>query len=109
METIKTAIVVVLLLAVLYGVYAVLSKPQLEPPPEVTWGDGAIEAPQVEIGIPAAPGASPSAMSAETAIPEAVRLHPDHAPRHKDRTQIMQENCLRKREALMVQDEFGKL
>jgi LysM repeat protein len=68
-ETIKTAIVVVLLLAVLYGVYAVLSKPQLEPPPEVTWNDGAIEAPQVEIGIPPATSAATSATPAETAVP----------------------------------------
>ncbi len=69
METIKTAIVVVLLLAVLYGVYAVLSKPQLDPPPEVSWDEGAIQAPQVEIGIPAAPGVAQSTMSSETAIP----------------------------------------
>jgi lipoprotein-anchoring transpeptidase ErfK/SrfK len=49
-ETIKTAFVVLLLLAVLYGVYVVLNKPELTPPPDVAWENEA--APQVEIGAP---------------------------------------------------------
>ena len=39
METIKTAFVVVLLLAVLFGVYSVLNKPDAAPPKEVAWMD----------------------------------------------------------------------
>lgn len=42
METIKTAVVVVLLLAVLYGVYVVLNKPELSPPSEAgAWNESA--------------------------------------------------------------------
>lgn len=37
METLKTAFVVVLLLAVLFGVYTVLNKPDAAPPKEVAW------------------------------------------------------------------------
>ena len=37
METIKTAFVVVLLIAVLFGVYSVLNKPEAAPPKEVAW------------------------------------------------------------------------
>lgn len=54
METIKTAVVVVLLLAVLYGVYVVLNKPELAPPPEVAanWNADTAGPPQVETGVP---------------------------------------------------------
>ena len=53
METIKTAVVVVLLLAVLYGVYVVLNKPELAPPPEVAgWNAETAVPPQVETGVP---------------------------------------------------------
>ena len=42
METIKTAVVVVLLLAVLYGVYVVLNKPELTPPSDAgAWNESA--------------------------------------------------------------------
>ena len=50
METIKTAFVVVLLLAVLYGVYVVLNKPDLEPPRELAWNAPATAPPQVDLG-----------------------------------------------------------
>ena len=52
METIKTAVVVVLLLAVLYGVYVVLNKPELTPPSQAdAWNESA-ELPQIETGMP---------------------------------------------------------
>ncbi|MCU0978926.1 MAG: LysM peptidoglycan-binding domain-containing protein [Pirellulaceae bacterium] len=52
METIKTAVVVVLLLAVLYGVYVVLNKPELTPPSQAdVWNESA-ELPQIETGMP---------------------------------------------------------
>ena len=37
MDTLKTAVVVLLLLAVLYGVYVVLDKPALPPTPDIAW------------------------------------------------------------------------
>ncbi len=52
METIKTAFVVLLLLAVLYGVYVVLNKPELTPPPEVAWENENAGPPKVEFGVP---------------------------------------------------------
>ena len=53
METIKTAVVVVLLLAVLYGVFVVLNKPDLTPPPELAdWLDDAAAPLDVEFGEP---------------------------------------------------------
>lgn len=53
METIKTAVVVVLLLAVLYGVYVVLNKPELAPPPQAAaWDEDTAAPPQVEMGVP---------------------------------------------------------
>jgi LysM repeat protein len=51
-ETIKTAVVVVLLLAVMYGVYVVLNKPELEPPPEVALQQESVESLEVDTGIP---------------------------------------------------------
>jgi LysM repeat protein len=50
METVKTALVVVLLLAVLYGVFVVLNKPDQGQPPEVAWQTLATTPPQVEFG-----------------------------------------------------------
>ncbi len=53
METIKTAVVVVLLLAVLYGVYVVLNKPELAPPPEAAgWNADAAVPPEIQTGVP---------------------------------------------------------
>ena len=45
METIKTAVVVTCLLGVLYGVYTILNKPELETPPEISdaWDKGEID------------------------------------------------------------------
>ena len=61
-DTLKTAVVVVLLLAVLYGVYVVLNKPE-QYPQELAWEtDAADPALQIELGIPEpAPEASNSA------------------------------------------------
>jgi LysM repeat protein len=51
-ETIKTAVVVVLLLAVLYGVYVVLTKPELATPSDAdTWNETAAP-PQIDTGMP---------------------------------------------------------
>lgn len=52
METVKTAFVVLLLLAVLYGVYVVLNKPELTPPPDVAWDAENEAPPEVEFGMP---------------------------------------------------------
>jgi LysM repeat protein len=51
-ETIKTAVVVVLLLAVLYGVYVVLNKPELAPPSQADVWNETAELPQIETGMP---------------------------------------------------------
>ncbi len=58
METIKTAVVVVLLLGVLYGVYVVLNKRELAPPPDVAVEPGDLNAPDIQIGPPTEPGAT---------------------------------------------------
>jgi hypothetical protein len=50
METLKTALVVVLLLAVLYGVFVVLNKPDLGHPPEMAWLASEASPPEVEFG-----------------------------------------------------------
>jgi LysM repeat protein len=50
METLKTALVVVLLLAVLYGVFVVLNKPDLGQPPEMAWLASETSPPEVEYG-----------------------------------------------------------
>ena len=52
METIKTAVVVVLLLSVLYGVYVVLNKKELAPPPEAAGWNEAAAPPQIDTGEP---------------------------------------------------------
>jgi len=56
-ETIKTAVVVVLLLAVLYGVYVVLNRPDLGSSPEVAWDPTSTAPPVVEEGTPVDPNA----------------------------------------------------
>lgn len=66
METIKTAVVVVLLLAVLYGVFVVLNKPDLTPPPEIAGWNGETAAMlDVDLGAPGTsdglnPGSEPA-------------------------------------------------
>jgi lipoprotein-anchoring transpeptidase ErfK/SrfK len=57
-ETIKTAVVVVLLLAVLYGVYVVLSKPDFTPPNQ-DWPTGDMGPIEVDPGQPADAGQVP--------------------------------------------------
>lgn len=57
-DTLKTAVVVVLLLAVLYGVYVVLNKPE-QYSQELAWEtDAADPALQIELGIPQASDAT---------------------------------------------------
>jgi hypothetical protein len=83
METLKTALVVVLLLAVLYGVFVVLNKPEQGQPPEVAWQTLATTPPQVEFGdssvepmssfppmVTAPPEMKPSIKPIEEEIPE---------------------------------------
>lgn len=56
MDTLKTAVVVVLLLAVLYGVYVVLNKPE-QYSQELAWETGAADpALQIELGVPETTG-----------------------------------------------------
>lgn len=70
METIKTAVVVVLLLAVLYGVFVVLNKPDLTPPPEVAdWNTESAEMLDVDLGAPSDPAGPPSLVSEPPADP----------------------------------------
>ena len=52
METIKTAVVVILLLGVLYGAYVMLNKPELAPPPEAAWNPEQRGAPAIDVGVP---------------------------------------------------------
>lgn len=58
METIKTAVVVVLLLAVLYGVYVVLNRPDLGSSAETAWDSNLTGPPQVDEGAPIDPNAA---------------------------------------------------
>ena len=69
MQTIKTAIVVVLLLVVLYGAYDVLTRPEPTPPPEVAAlleDAEAIEMPEISVDSPVVvtPGTSTEASPA---------------------------------------------
>lgn len=59
METLKTAFVVVLLLAVLYGVFIVLNKPELGEAPELAWQTLATSPPEIEYGDPVGESSSP--------------------------------------------------
>ncbi len=77
MDTLKTAVVVVLLLAVLYGVYVVLNKP--EPlPQDLSWGGSQHDpALQIELGTPQAPLDNPyqsSALSGSSTTPTQLPL-----------------------------------
>ena len=85
METLKTAVIVVLLLAVLYGAYVVLNRPEAPPPPaEIAWheqqameplqidfGEGGVESPDVSFG--AVPTAPPAAQISPRETPERTR------------------------------------
>ncbi|MBC8872215.1 MAG: LysM peptidoglycan-binding domain-containing protein [Planctomycetes bacterium] len=57
METIKTAVVVLLLLAVLFGVYVVLNKPQLGSSTDVAWEQDTAPELEVDTGTPVDPAA----------------------------------------------------
>ncbi len=80
METLKTALVVVLLLAVLYGVFIVLNKPELGEPPELAWQTLATSPPEIEYGDPVGESTSPLPPMI-TAPPE---MQPEITPMEKD-------------------------
>lgn len=73
MNTLKSASLVIVLLGVLYGVYVVLSKPELiAPPAAATQGEADIAPPLIEYGAggdtssqTATPGVAPSAVGAD--------------------------------------------
>ncbi|MEX0819819.1 MAG: LysM peptidoglycan-binding domain-containing protein, partial [Pirellulaceae bacterium] len=66
MDTLKTAVVVVLLLAVLYGVYVVLNKPE-QYPQDLAWETGTPDpALQIELGTPEAGENFPAALPTAT-------------------------------------------
>ncbi len=58
METLKTALVVVLLLAVLYGVYVVLNQPDFQPPDPMSWKSGEASPLDIRFGTPDHPAGS---------------------------------------------------
>jgi lipoprotein-anchoring transpeptidase ErfK/SrfK len=79
-ETIKTAIVVVVLLGILYGVYLVLNKPsEVPPPPEAAWQAENAAPPQVQLGEPTTLGSLASAPPVGPAGPADQPL-PKEAP-----------------------------
>lgn len=90
METLKTALVVVLLLAVLYGVFVVLNKPDLNTPPELAWQNVATSPPQLEFGDPAAePGATfPPMVTAPPEMKRSITPMADAAPLPPTRSEI---------------------
>ena len=49
-ETIRTAVVLVFLLAILYGAYTVLNQPMTPAPADVGWNDQPLEPPQLDFG-----------------------------------------------------------
>lgn len=62
-DTLKTSVVVVLLLAGLYCVYVVLNKPE-QSPQELAWATGAADpALQIELGVPQTGSADPGSAS----------------------------------------------
>ena len=69
-NTLKTAFVVLLLLAVLYGVYTVLNRPESQPPKEIAWlKPKDIDSPLVEEGTAVDPAAGLSPRDREPAAP----------------------------------------
>lgn len=84
MDTLKTSVVVVLLLAGLYCVYVVLNKPE-QYPPDIAWEAGATDpALQIELGVPemGEPGASSATPSLPTTAwgtaPQSTDAHAGH-------------------------------
>ena len=75
MDTLKTAIVVVLLLAVLYGVYVILNRADEESlSQDVAWSSLPLEPPQVDLGSQEAIPAT------ETEAPQGLPSPPEWAP-----------------------------
>ena len=83
METVKTAVIVLLLMAVLYGVYVVLNQPEVQPPSsEIAWHQQQSSEPlQIDLGgtttepsLPSAAGASTPPGNAEIAAPTMPEL-----------------------------------
>lgn len=64
METIKTAFVVVLLMAVLYGVYVVLTKPEPTLSPEMDWLTKEAHLPDIQVSGGESVGVVPAAIPA---------------------------------------------
>lgn len=56
MNSVKTAVVVVILLGVLYGVYYVLNMPEPHTPPELALREQEAVEPQINVGVPFQPG-----------------------------------------------------
>lgn len=76
MDTLKTAVVVVLLLAVLYGVYVALNQPDQEVPEEIAWAQQqATEPLQVDFGATA--GSTSSGITAT--VSDSSPWNPDQA------------------------------
>ena len=67
MQTLKTAVIVVLLLVVLYGVYEVLNRPPDKPPQEVAEVESKLEDLNIGFGGPADSPASDSTFSTSAA------------------------------------------
>lgn len=70
MDTLKTGFIVVLLLAVLYGVYVVLNKDQAPPTAEIAWHQQEAEKElQVEVGPPSTPEADTNKLVKDAPAP----------------------------------------
>jgi len=72
-ETIKTAVVVLLLLAVLFGVYVVLNKPQLGSTDDVAWEQDPVTPLDIETGTPVDPAAPSPDEQQGFSVPGATR------------------------------------
>ncbi len=81
MQTLKTAVVVVLLLVVFYGVYEVLNRPPAEPPREVAAMDEQeIVPPAISFGDASAPGSTEPLVSIPSAGPSSDTMGASTAP-----------------------------
>jgi hypothetical protein len=74
-NTLKTAVVVVLLLAVLYGVYMLLNKTDASAPPELAWQQEPIGPLQIDPGTPFDPNRSASPRSTSPPGSPPAHLH----------------------------------
>ena len=80
-DTLKTAIVVVLLLAVLYGVYVTLNQPEQEIPEEIAWAQQQTTAP-LQVEFAGAATGSPSGVTASLGDSAAWSSDPTGADSH---------------------------